>query len=490
MVQMKYFGDSRDYFKYDLITFLLKDMKIRNYVFVPMLTIHRDDNEGKKPLKAVGGKSEALRVFIEKCHSKSLTHWKTWLEGLEGHLINYKTVEPVDETYLVDATRDEYWGSFVEQLQEKEALIFIDPDTGLESGNSSYLKKMGREKYILNDETESLRNHLDTSSVLMIYQHLPKNKHNHEKSVMKKLLQLKASNENCFVCGYREDDLAFLFLSKSGEVFTRLCNTLTQYDAKSQHKDKTLFLSTKEKNECTDVSSLFEAWRLHGIYQNDWGLAWFLAYQFCRRFYASHGVVPHVIEHEGLGYYGIQLDYVPCKVNQIGKSLETIGRLTCAGDVENWQTGGPGDHGLETSVLCQKGVPTSDLLSLAIKHMGLPTYPSKTHINCRHKRWGSSFELMFEIATILALRNSDKVLRIWNHPYHTEQYIRRLDHENTMQEHPGAFIFENHANTIVIAGDGRCLDGSGNNLWEDYMHGFSPYFLAICIENQLKIARN
>jgi len=374
---MKYFGDSRDYFKYDLITFLLQDMKITNYVFVPMLTAHRDDNEGKKPLKTVNGKSEALRVFIETRKSLTLAHWKTWFEGLEGHLINYKTVERVDEKYFADDTRTEYWKLFAEHLQEKDALIFIDPDTGLESGNSSYLKKMGREKYILNDETESLRNHLDTSSILMIYQHLPNNKHDHEKSVINKMLQLKASNETCFVCGYREADLAFLFLSKSTEAFTRLCNTLTKYHAKSEHKDKTLFLSTSEENECKDVLSLFEAWRVHDIHQNDWGLAWFLAYQFCRRYYASHGVVPHVIEHEGLGYYGIRLDYAQCRINQVEKSLETIGRLTCAGDVENWQTGGPGDHGLETSLLCQRGVPTSNLVLLAFKHIGLPTYMLK-----------------------------------------------------------------------------------------------------------------
>jgi len=45
------------------------------------------------------------------------------------------------------------------------------------------------------------------------------------------------------------------------------------------------------------------------------GLAWFLAYQFCQRYYVSHGIVPNVIDHDGLGYYGIRLDPLPCKVN-------------------------------------------------------------------------------------------------------------------------------------------------------------------------------
>jgi hypothetical protein len=45
--------------------------------------------------------------------------------------------------------------------------------------------------------------------------------------------------------------------------------------------------------------------------------------------------VPHVIQKEGLGYYGIQLDYLPCKVN--GNAPEPLGQICMAGDIENWQ---------------------------------------------------------------------------------------------------------------------------------------------------------
>lgn len=43
MVQLKYFGDSRDYFKYDLLASVLEEMNFGSYVFIPMLTNHRDD---------------------------------------------------------------------------------------------------------------------------------------------------------------------------------------------------------------------------------------------------------------------------------------------------------------------------------------------------------------------------------------------------------------------------------------------------------------
>lgn len=253
MVQLKYFGDSRDYFKYDLMTSIIEEMYLENYVFIPMLTNHRDDNEGNKLPKMIGGKSASLLSFISDCRSKSLCHWEQWLIK---YVRNYKTIEPVDEVFFVDETRDEYWVSFAAHLKETNALIFLDPDTGLETGRKSYLRKMGREKYILNHEIEFLYGHLDPSSIIMIYQHLPNNKHIHETAVSKKLVQAKASNQDAFVCAYREDDLAFLFIVRNGGVFNRLCACLTRYHARSEHRYKSLHLTPNERLHSDGAYSL------------------------------------------------------------------------------------------------------------------------------------------------------------------------------------------------------------------------------------------
>lgn len=242
MVQMKYFGDSRDYFKYDLITQIIDDMKIENYVFVPMLTKHRIDNEGNKTPKKSGGKSDALLSFMQSCALHSLNHWKKWLNP---HVANYITAEPVDEIYFEDNTRDQYWAIYEEPLKKKTALIFLDPDTGLQSGSNSYLKKNGRDKYILDNEIKSLHDHLESSSILMIYQHLPPNKNDHKKSVTRKMKQLSAANMDSFVCGYREDDLVFLFLTKDSDRFNRLYETLKNYHSKSEHMYKSLHALSK-----------------------------------------------------------------------------------------------------------------------------------------------------------------------------------------------------------------------------------------------------
>lgn len=240
MVQLKYFGDSRDYFKYDLITYLLKGGVVSSYAFVPMLTNHRVDTEGNKTPKHIEGKSKELLNFINGCNSKDLEHWQAWIQPF---VESYLTLQPVNGIFFEDDTRDRYWESFDTILKTKNALIFIDPDTGMETGKPAYLTKMGREKYILNEELVNLGQSLDRSSVLMIYQHLPNNKHIHKESVHKKISQAIEFSGCSSVLAYREDDLAFLFITKSETILSAVSNLLQSYHKDSGHKYKSIHFS-------------------------------------------------------------------------------------------------------------------------------------------------------------------------------------------------------------------------------------------------------
>jgi len=204
-------------------------------------------------------------------------------------------------------------------------------------------------------------------------------------------------------------------------------------------------------------------------HEQGWGLAWYLAAELCDRFYESHGIVPHVATHEGLGYYGIQVDQVQCSVH--GREEKTLGRFTMGGNVENWVTGGPGDHGLKLEERVHRGEPVEPMVAEAIKHFRLQPYPATTHLNCRHKRWGASYVLMFRLAAIMALRYEGRI-SIWNHPFHTGRFARELDPKHEMKEHLGHFLFEGPNGRVFLAGDGRVLEPAGQrSLWERYMAG-------------------
>lgn len=238
MVQLKYFGDDRDYFKYDLITSVVQGLSLQHYVYVPMLTVHRDDDEGRIAPRNIFNKSQELFEFIGNCPTKSLTHWRTWLAPT--FVNSYDTIMPEDETYFCDERRSEYWHQCRTLIGKKNALIFVDPDTGLESGSPSYLEQKGREKYILNAELIFLIQFLHTTSILMVYQHLPRNRHEHVNAVKKKLRQVRIANSSTHSCAYREDDLAFIFISKTSVINKELLDILTVYHDNSTHPYKSL----------------------------------------------------------------------------------------------------------------------------------------------------------------------------------------------------------------------------------------------------------
>lgn len=152
----------------------------------------------------------------------------------------------MNSLFFKDNTRDKYWKKFESLLKSKNALIFIDPDTGLETGTPSYLKKMGREKYLLNTEFSMLSRGLDSTSLLMIYQHLPKNKHNHNAAVDKKLNQAVENSDSSLAMAYREDDLAFIFLAKTTKHFAGLRQHLENYYENSGHAYKSIHFASKQ----------------------------------------------------------------------------------------------------------------------------------------------------------------------------------------------------------------------------------------------------
>jgi len=290
----------------------------------------------------------------------------------------------------------------------------------------------------------------------------------------------------------RNDAIALSSGNSPKRLINELIKTTTKFHnfivfcnnpaSKPQKETVTLYTKVSQRS----IEDHFDKWRKNNNPINNWGLAWFLANEFAKRFYSSHGIAPQVTTHEGLGYYGITLEPLHCKVNR--EDTEPLGRLTMFGNVENWQSGVAGDHGLNTIEMCERGLPSEEIVKLSISHLRLPNIPEGTHLSCRHKRCGNSFMLLFEIATFLGIKYDHETINIWNHPYHTQNYIEKLDPKADMQEHLGAFIFQHHEHQIILASDGRELSGKQKeNYWKRYMEGESTFSLYEDLATKLKL---
>ena len=226
------------------------------------------------------------------------------------------------------------------------------------------------------------------------------------------------------------------------------------------------------------VESLFARWRTASGRPMDWGLAWYLSREICHRYYRSHGIAPFVINHDGLGYYGIELTQLPCSSTGHSEHL-VLGRMSMAGNVENWITGSPGDHGCDLFDVCNSGTVAEELVSRAIRHLRLPPIPAKPHNQCHHKRRGDSFVLLWEIATILALRADlgESDLYLVANGLKSGQPFVGLDGPPVTYRKPAHFCFSGNRD-IYVSDEGALCDGSGHNLWLRYMAGESPALLA------------
>jgi hypothetical protein len=239
----------------------------------------------------------------------------------------------------------------------------------------------------------------------------------------------------------------------------------------------------QQRPQTSDLAQTYQYCRRR--YKQGWGLAWYLAGELNDRFYSSHGIRPEVIEHEGLGYYGIALQQLSCR---IVREPKTLGRCTAAGNVENWITGSPGDHGLELVKRADEGESPDELLRNAIRYLNLPILPAAGHHLCRHKRWGGSAVLVFHLAALVAMRWDEKV-QIWNNPARVFRLAAQLDPHSDMSEHPGHLIIANGRHEVLLAADGRILKPAvGDSLWESYMSGQSKFALLRVLETWLGLA--
>lgn len=230
MVQLKYYGDDRDYFKYDLISAVLEECAFGSYGFVPMLTEHRFDNEGNIEPKPSSCKSQELLNFICSHSKPDLNNWESWLKRYTS---SYATVQPINSIYIGNEKRNAYWSKFNQVISMPESLIFFDPDTGVQAGRQSPIKNEEYEKYILNDEMPIILNMLSETSAFIIYQHLQFNSKKRESDIARKLEALSSMAAGVRASAYREKDLAFLFISKSSEIHERIQQALEKYFSRS-----------------------------------------------------------------------------------------------------------------------------------------------------------------------------------------------------------------------------------------------------------------
>jgi hypothetical protein len=162
------------------------------FTFIPMLTKNDNRNDGNKrgiekrrQRQRPGSQNSDLIDYLEKFDAispdnRDFTDIRDFYTRKKIQTVIYGSDGSPQKDYFSHDERNAYFSNIPGHLL-KSALVFVDPDNGLEVKNSS-------DKHILYSEVNALLARMSDDSILMIYQHFPRERHN--RYINKRMLEL------------------------------------------------------------------------------------------------------------------------------------------------------------------------------------------------------------------------------------------------------------------------------------------------------------
>lgn len=124
----EFFGDQRDYFKYDLIESLMEELEeLRRLVFVWMLTPDQGRGHGDLRTYRPSKGAEKLYEFLRES-PRDVRQLRAYFANRQYAYLPYGELQT---EYLRSRGRNEYFRN-IRKDWLRDALLFFDPDNGLE----------------------------------------------------------------------------------------------------------------------------------------------------------------------------------------------------------------------------------------------------------------------------------------------------------------------------------------------------------------------
>ncbi len=210
----RFFGDAKDLVKYDLVIELMERLNdLDRLTSLLMMTAEQVTQQTPKYPRGLRRKS-LYRFLAERIERKERKASK--LRDFFGNRFEYipyrDDADPAFQPYSV-ATRMDYFAA-ISPAHLQKALVFIDPDTGIEPVNRSSMK--GKEQdYLMWDDLQQVFRASAEMSAFLVYQHLQPDINKHEESIENKARGIIAKLEIPGVVSLSTAECAFFFFSRS-----------------------------------------------------------------------------------------------------------------------------------------------------------------------------------------------------------------------------------------------------------------------------------
>jgi len=228
-VKNQYFGDRRDFFKYDLLLDLAECLSKPRLTFIPMLTPNDGTGEGNVIGYECGARRQdlfdALRRAIN-ARQRDIGALREVLPPCGVEFLLYRDAETFN-----NATRTEYFKNIPTDWLSR-AVVFFDPDIGLQTGTLGYMRVNGCDKYLMYAELENVAARAADDSVLVVYQHLQRNATKRTGDIGGRLRDLATHLATPSVWAVQWADLAFLVAVRDVALAIRIARRLREHAGK------------------------------------------------------------------------------------------------------------------------------------------------------------------------------------------------------------------------------------------------------------------
>ena len=162
----QYFADDRDYFKYDLVLFLMRRLGFRRFTFIPMLTPNDGTSDGGVAPRDVGAGDPVLHEFLLRCFNNGTRDITLLRDFFADEAPDLEYLPYRDREFFEHTDRTSYFAEVPED-QLRDAVALVDPDVGFLALSA---KSHEAHKYVRYGEIGGLVRRMGENSLLLVFQ--------------------------------------------------------------------------------------------------------------------------------------------------------------------------------------------------------------------------------------------------------------------------------------------------------------------------------
>lgn len=223
----QYFGDRRDFFKYDLALTLFEQIDCLNsFAFIPMLT-ENDKSKDGNVTQYDGSRRKDLETFLKSClqtSNRNISNLRSYMDGQDG--LSYHPYK--DAEFFTHQGREKYFDG-IESSTLCNAVVLFDPDNGFEVKS---MKGGNGHKYLRFRELSRIFEKTSNSLVL-VYQHIPRVQRKPYFVQTAEKIRRHINIEKCI--GVSDNEIVFFIMAQNNELLDRAWEIAETYSNQNRY---------------------------------------------------------------------------------------------------------------------------------------------------------------------------------------------------------------------------------------------------------------